>query len=116
MLKPNSAPQINQGDIVLINFSPTKGHEQHGLRPALVISSNNYGYLMESLIIVMPISNTENKFPTHVPLLTQHGDVTGVVLTQQVRTFDAINRKVKVIGKATPEIVAHCKEMYRSFV
>lgn len=107
---------IKQGDIVSINFSPKKGHEQDGFRPALVISSTTYGHIMGSLIIAMPISSTGNKFPTHVPLVTKQGKVTGAVLTQHVRTFDATDRNLKVIDKATSETVARCKEMYRSFV
>lgn len=116
MVTKISTAKIEQGDIVLINFSPTKGHEQDGLRPALVISSNIYGHLMGSLVMVMPISKTESKFPTHVPLSTKNGNVTGAVLTQQLRTFDATERNMKTIDKATPETVARCKEMYKSFI
>ncbi|EAZ83478.1 type II toxin-antitoxin system PemK/MazF family toxin [Lysinibacillus fusiformis] len=116
---PNSqqnSTKIEQGDIVYINFSPTRGHEQDGRRPALVISSNTYGHLMGSLVVVMPISNTSNQFPTHVPLATKDGKVTGAVLTQHLRTLDSIDRNMQVIDKATPETVARCKEIYHSFV
>ena len=29
-----------QGDLVFLDFNPTKGHEQKGFRPAIVISNN----------------------------------------------------------------------------
>ena len=29
-----------QGDIVFLDFNPTKGHEQSGVRPAVVVSTN----------------------------------------------------------------------------
>ena len=29
-----------QGDIVYVDLDPTKGHEQRGTRPAIVISNN----------------------------------------------------------------------------
>lgn len=115
-MQNSNSSKIKQGDIVSVNFSPTKGHEQDGYRPALVISSNTYGHLMGTLVVVMPISTTGNKFPTHVPLSTKDGKVTGVVLTQHLRTFDSVGRNMKVIDEATPETVALCKKIYQSFV
>ncbi|MGA1622786.1 MAG: type II toxin-antitoxin system PemK/MazF family toxin, partial [Synechocystis sp.] len=32
----------DRGDIVYLNFDPTKGHEQRGYRPALVLSPRSY--------------------------------------------------------------------------
>jgi mRNA interferase MazF len=32
--------QPKQGDIVKINFDPQAGHEQAGMRPAVIINSN----------------------------------------------------------------------------
>ena len=29
-----------QGDIIKLDFSPTKGHEQQGRRPALIVSND----------------------------------------------------------------------------
>ena len=29
----------NQGDIIIMNFDPQIGHEQRGIRPALIISN-----------------------------------------------------------------------------
>ena len=29
-----------QGDVIFLNFNPTKDHEQAGFRPAVVISNN----------------------------------------------------------------------------
>lgn len=29
-----------QGDVILLDLNPTKGHEQLGFRPAIVISNN----------------------------------------------------------------------------
>lgn len=32
--------KINRGDIIKLDLDPVKGVEQHGFRPALVISNN----------------------------------------------------------------------------
>lgn len=47
---------FQQGDIVFMDFNPTKGHEQAGRRPALIISNNDYNRIM-GLYVVCPITN-----------------------------------------------------------
>ncbi|WP_107840023.1 hypothetical protein [Metasolibacillus meyeri] len=53
-----------------VDFLPIKDYEQEGLRWEFVISSNNYGHLMGSLVVVMPILETRNKSLKYVPLST----------------------------------------------
>ena len=92
-----------QGDIVDVDFNPTKGHEQRGKRPAMVISNAAY-YKYTGLLIVCPISNTESAFPMHIPL--EDGMFTkGSVLTQHIRTIDPQARPV-VFREAAPESLA----------
>jgi len=38
---------VKQGDIIFVSFSPTKGREQSGERPALVISNTKYNQKSE---------------------------------------------------------------------
>ncbi|WP_367116815.1 type II toxin-antitoxin system PemK/MazF family toxin [uncultured Fenollaria sp.] len=58
---------VEQGDIIKLSFNPQKGHEQAGFRPALVISNKVFNK-NTNLAILCPITNTDNKFPLHVPL------------------------------------------------
>ncbi|WP_270022525.1 type II toxin-antitoxin system PemK/MazF family toxin, partial [Lactobacillus crispatus] len=37
----NSRKDFHQGDVIMMNFDPTKGHEQAGYRPALVVSNDD---------------------------------------------------------------------------
>lgn len=53
-----------QGDIVFLDFNPTKGHEQAGKRPAVVISTNVFNQNTK-MIIVCPITSSNKEFPTH---------------------------------------------------
>ena len=57
-----------QGDICYVDFAPTKGHEQSGLRPAIVISRNNYNKYL-GLVFLCPITTNTKKFPTHYELI-----------------------------------------------
>ena len=82
---------VKQGQIIKVNLNPTKGHEQAGYRPAVVISNNSYNKITR-LIIVCPITNTNNHFPLHVPL-DDRTQTTGVVLCEHLRTLDLNQRK-----------------------
>lgn len=96
--------QPKQGDIITINFNPVKGHEQKGYsRPAIVIS-NNFFNKKTNMTIVVPITNTNNHFPLHVPL-DDRVITTGVVLCEHVKALDVTARDVTFIEKLPEDIL-----------
>lgn len=50
-----------QGDIIFLDFSPTKGNEQVSKRPGIVIS-NNFFNENTKMIIVCPITSKKKNF------------------------------------------------------
>lgn len=78
--------QARQGDIITLNFNPQRGHEQHGKRPALIVSNNFFNHLA-SLALVCPISNTLSNFPLNVRL-NEQTTTTGSILCQHVKSLD----------------------------
>lgn len=92
--------RFKQGDIILLDFNPTKGHEQAGRRPALVISNDDYSKIM-GLYIVCPITNNTKPFPSHVPL-DDRTQTTGCILCEHVRTVD-LNARGAVFKEKCPE-------------
>lgn len=93
---------VKQGDIIKISFDPQKGHEQAGFRPAIVVS-NNFFNSRSNIILVCPITNTNNAFPLHV-FLNGRTQTTGVVLCEHVRGLDISARGFKFV-EAVPEDV-----------
>ena len=89
----------SQGDIVLLDFSPTKGHEQFGKRPAIVISNNVFNKYTK-MVIVCPITSNEKEFPTHY-VLEDTKKTHGSVLCEHIRSIDYENRKIKFVEKAS---------------
>ena len=59
--------EFHTGDIILADFSNGIGHQQQGVRPALIVS-NNIGNALSPTIEVLPITTKRNKSkqPTHV--------------------------------------------------
>ncbi len=88
-----------QRDIVFLDFSPTKGHEQSGKRPAIVISTNVFNDNTK-MVMVCPISSNTKEFPTHY-LLEDTKKITGSVFCEHIRSVDYEDRKLKFIEKAS---------------
>ena len=85
------------------DLNPTKGSEQSGVRPVVVISGNTLNEGMP-ICIACPVSSKVKKYPTCVTLaaskqsgLTQDSEV----LTFQVRALSQ-SRLTKRIGTITP--------------
>ena len=88
-----------QGDIVFLDLNPTKGHEQYGKRPAIVISLDCFNEKTK-MAIVCPITSNEREFPTHYKLQNTK-KVHGSVLCEHIRSIDFINRNIKFVEKAS---------------
>jgi mRNA interferase MazF len=87
---------IERGDIVWIDFSPTKGHEQSGLRPAVVISPLSYNSL-SGLVVVCPMTKKCKDYIFEVEVQGPQGK--SFVLADQIRTFDIQERVKRTTGK-----------------
>jgi mRNA interferase MazF len=63
--------ELNKGDIVTVNFNPTKGKEIGKLRPAVILSSKDDNEILDT-VIVIPLSTViePNTIPyrVHIPL------------------------------------------------
>lgn len=95
---------VEQGDIIKVNFNPQRGHEQAGYRPALVVSNNIFNE-KTNLVIACPITNTDNRFPLHIPL-DNRTDTTGVILCEHVKTLDLNARGYKFVEKLPSNILS----------
>ena len=55
----------DRGDIVWLNFSQQQGHEQAGMRPAIVLSPKSYNQ-NSKLMLVCPITSKVKHYPFEV--------------------------------------------------
>ena len=98
---------IHRGDIILISFDPSRGHEIKKTRPALVIQ-NNHACLHSPLLTVLPISSHpfQNRiFEVKIPKNQTNKLLTdSTIIINQARTIDR-DRCLKKLGKITPEIL-----------
>lgn len=98
MVKSSYVP--DRGDIVWLNFTPQSGHEQMGKRPALTLSPKEYNSKVR-LALFCPITSSIKGYPFEVKLSSP--DVTGVVLSDQIKSLDWETRQAEFIRKVRPE-------------
>ncbi|HUS05200.1 MAG TPA: type II toxin-antitoxin system PemK/MazF family toxin [Bryobacteraceae bacterium] len=57
-----------RGEVWDLNLDPTAGHEQAGLRPALMVSVDLFNAGPAALVVVIPITRTARGVRWHVPV------------------------------------------------
>ncbi|MBQ7668394.1 MAG: type II toxin-antitoxin system PemK/MazF family toxin [Clostridia bacterium] len=100
---------VKQGTIIKINFNPQSGHEQAGFRPAVVVSNNVFNEKAK-LSIVCPITNSNNKFPLHIPL-DGRTKTTGVILCEHIKALDLNSRAYEEVEKLPKDILKRVIDM-----
>ena len=70
-----TSPLPSRGEIWEVNLNPTRGHEQAGRRPALVVSVDPFNHGPAELVVVLPITTTPRGIPFHVPVGPPEGGV-----------------------------------------
>lgn len=86
-----------QGDVVFVDFSPTRGHEQSGFRTAIVISTDVFNQYTK-MAFVCPITSNQKEFPTHYSL-EDTKNIQGSVLCEHIKSIDYDARNLKFIEK-----------------
>ncbi len=93
----------NKGDFVALTFDPQSGHEQKGRRPALVVSNTLFNK-RTGMAIVCPITNTDRRFPFHVPI-PPSSPLTGFIMVEQAKSVDYVSRRVTRIEAAPTSVL-----------
>lgn len=105
---------VHRGDVFKVNFGRRRGHEQEGLRPAIVVQADLYCAL--STLWVIPTSTKARPdIDFHVPVTIQ-GKRT-YALIEQLTTIDK-ERRIRpenYLGRLTPEEMARIDTMMKIF-
>ena len=94
----------DRGDVVWITLRPQTEHEQSGRRPAVVLSPRAYNQKV-GLAILCPITQRAKGYPFEVPLPAGL-PVSGVVLSDQVKSLDWRAREARRIGTLPPSVTS----------
>ena len=67
--------QPSRGEVWLIDLNPTRGHEQAGVRPGLVVSTDLFNHGPAGLVVILPLTTRARGIPMHVMLEPSEGGV-----------------------------------------
>jgi mRNA interferase MazF len=115
MVRPAAHAYVpDRGDAVWITLDPQAGHEQAGRRPALVLSPSAYNRKV-GLALFCPITSQVKGFPFEVPVPAGLA-VTGVVLSDQVKSLDWRARKAERIARVPEETILEVLDRLRTLM
>jgi len=99
--------EVKRGDLVMVNLEPTKGSEQGGVRPCIILQNNIYNKYSPTTI-VSPITSKlyQKEFPTNVFLRKRDSKLKkdSTILLNQIRTIDK-KRIIKKMSGLNKEIM-----------
>jgi mRNA interferase MazF len=106
---------VARGQVWLVDLDPTRGHEQAGRRPALVISADGLNRSRAGVVVVVPMTTRTRSIPSHVEVSPPDGGVheTSYVRCEDIRSV-AVRRLVDgPFGVVSPEVMGRVEETMR---
>jgi mRNA interferase MazF len=103
-----------RGQVWQVDLDPTRGHEQAGKRPALVVSVDRFNQTPLGLVVVVPLTSKAKEFPLHVRLEPPEGGLhlTSFAKCEDVRSISR-ERLSKPLGRVTPAVLRQVEDKLR---
>jgi mRNA interferase MazF len=107
-------PRVARGDVWLVDLSPTRGREQAGRRPGLVVSVDLFNQGPADLVVVIPLTTKDKGIPLHVAVNPPEGGVrvTSFAKCEDVRSI-AKERLSARWGTVAPATLAAVEDRLR---
>lgn len=113
---PGPTGPLVTGSVVWVDLAPTRGREQDGRRPAVVVAGAGYLAAVTSLVILLPVTTVDRGWPNHVRLRGAVGlDRPSWAMTEQIRTV-ARERITRVVGVVDDATVSDVQVYLRDFL
>jgi len=104
--------RLGRGAVVVVELDPTVGHEQHGVRPCVVVSDPDViSDQRFPLVCVVPLTGTSGEGLLYPPLAPGQSGLAkkSFALIDQLRSIDK-RRIRRVFGELAPEEIAAVNE------
>lgn len=104
----------SRGEIWLVDLDPTRGHEQAGRRPCVVISVDPFNQGPADLVVVLPLTTRAKGIPFHVAVVPPEGGLKerSFVKCEDVRSV-AKERFARWWGRVSAETLAAVEDRLR---
>ncbi len=107
-------PEPSRGEAWLVDFNPTRGREQAGVRPALIVSADAFNRGPAGLVVVLPMTSVAKGIASHVLVGPPEGGlrVTSFVKCEDIRSISK-DRLIDRWGHASPVTIAEVQDRLR---
>lgn len=109
-----SEVQPSRGEVWIGDFNPTRGHEQAGRRPALIVSADLFNQGAAELVIVVPITSKGKGISSHVAVVPPEGGLKqgSFIKCEDVRSL-ATERLAQKLGSVSPQTLSEVEDRLR---
>lgn len=108
------ASMATRGEVYWVDWSPARGSEQVGKRPALVVQNNTGNQLSPTTIVAALTTRVmKRRYPFHVPV--PHGVLPkdGTIMCEQIMTIDQSRLAGPRIALLSDEVMSEVDEALR---
>lgn len=97
-----------------MDLNPTRGHEQSGIRPAVIVSVDEFNSCPADLVVVIPITSKNKHIPLHVEIQPENSGLAKVSFAkpEDIRSISK-ERLVKKLGQLSQKKLKELEEKIR---
>ncbi len=110
-----SKESLAPGDVIWVEPEIAIGREQSGRRPALVVASSSYLEIVNSLVLVVPITTVDRGWPNHIKIRDSALDRPSWAMSEQVRSISR-ERIVDRAGRVSMTTLAEIRIWLADFL
>jgi mRNA interferase MazF len=113
-LKRSDLVHPSRAEIWFVDLNPTKGHEQAGRRPCLVLSVDPLNHGPAEIVIVLPITSTNRRIPSQVCVKAPEGGLSNesYIKCEDIRSISK-QRLIKRLGVVSVKTMAIVEDRIR---
>lgn len=101
----NKLPRPGRGEVWLAELGPTRGHEQSGTRPVLIISQDIFNAGPSGLMMMVPLTTVARGLPLHVEITPPEGGLKrkSYAMCENLRSIsrERLSRRLGSVGFLT---------------
>ena len=103
-----------RGEVWLVDLNSTRGREQSGRRPGLVVSVDLFNEGPAGLVVILPITTKAKGIPFHVEINIPEGGLTkqSFIKCEDIRSI-AKERLFKRVGRVSDETMKAVEDRLR---
>ena len=106
---------IRRGEVWLADLHPSRGHEQSGQRPVLVVSADPFNQSPAGLVIAVPFTTRHRGIPTHIEVRPPDGGLRDLsfAMCEQLRALAADRLAIRPFGTVSLAVMQAVEDCLR---